>query len=211
MKIQKSPEREREVCSRARRTQLDFVIFRRNMTCKIHINPRRDVEKLSCFLTSQSRRGDAKFAGPLNPRPGDSAGGSATYTGCDSPRMQSAAALHRDVTRGWRWRWRCAIRRRRRRRWWLLFMSVGIVVVVVMIMRVAQGTSQSPGQMAMWRRLLAETSTGRRTGQRSIRRHTHTHSLSLGVILFSPGTRAGTGLVPMVERTERLSVRTGAR
>lgn len=31
--------------------------------------------------------------------------------GCDLPRMQSAAALHRDVTRRWWWRWRGEERR----------------------------------------------------------------------------------------------------
>lgn len=42
---------------------------------------------------------------------------------------------------------------------------MSVRMVVLMIMRMAQDTSQSPRQMAMWRRLLAETSTGKKLGQ----------------------------------------------
>lgn len=85
-------------------------------------------------------------------------------------------------------------------------MSVGMVVVV-MIMRMAQGTSQSTRQMAMWRRLLAETSTGEKTSEKSIPRPSGSYSFPTGYML-----RAGE-VVPMVERAVGclLSVITSAR
>lgn len=83
---------------------------------------------------------------------------------------------------------------------------MSVRMVVLMIMRMAQGTSQRHKQMAMWRRLLAETSTGKKHGQMTDA-EILSHGYSFRHRVYTDGT------VPMVDRVEGclLSVTTNAR